>query len=629
MAHKKICIFMNEIVQNFQQEFGKYFSYLANRAGIDVFIYTSFGSYSCPYGHNLLSEIGKKNILYLPDFSVFDAIIALPNSFDITGMDTEFYELVKKNAKCPVFCLQSGHEDFNLITINNRKTMKTLTEHFIKVHGFSRIYYMSGPFTSKDSPERLEGYKEAMAEAGLEIKPNYIYEGNYWLNRGKKAIDFFLNGTHTYPEAIICANDYMAISICDELMARGKSVPDDVAVTGFDGITEGAEYTPSLTTVTIEPEIYALKVFDLMFKAMGGKEVPKVTELNEKIIYRASCGCGPQVKMFDHTRVLKRLDLTEMLLREAGRITADYQNDYDLENALKVADFYFHTLNCDKGHICLCKDEASRVDAIEMNKIFTDRMTLKQTMFIDRTKKAEILNLDFDRKDILPAEILDTEEAQTYIIYPLHFKSKEYGYLILMPSKDQWANSLAATYINTLSNAIENSYYEKKFRSLDGAKKLSITDPLTGISNRRGFEEDMSKLLTDGIEDKIISIVSIDMDGLKQTNDDYGHSDGDLAITTFADCLLESLHKNEICARFGGDEFIAVLVSKNDERKEEFKNEFRAKLAEASDKLKKPYRIEASIGICDLTEGTTDQIIACMQIADKRMYEEKKKHKNA
>ena len=92
------------------------------------------------------------------------------------------------------------------ITINNRKTMKTLTEHFIKVHGFSRIYYMSGPFTSKDSPERLEGYKEAMAEAGLEIKPNYIYEGNYWLNRGKKAIDFFLNGTHTYPEAIICAH---------------------------------------------------------------------------------------------------------------------------------------------------------------------------------------------------------------------------------------------------------------------------------------------------------------------------------------------------------------------------------------------------------------------------------------
>ena len=629
MNRKKICIFMNEIVQSFQKEFGQYFSQLANRMGIDVFIYTSFGSYSCPYGRNLLSEIGKKNIIYLPDFSAFDAIIALPNSFDIRNMDTEFYDLVRKTAKCPVFCLQSGPADFNTVTINNRKTMKDLTEHFIKMHGFTRIYYMSGPFTSKDSPERLEGYKAAMAEAGIEIKPNYIYEGNYWLNRGKKAMDFFLNGTHDYPQAIICANDYMAISICDELMARGKSVPDDVAVTGFDGILEGAEYTPSLTTVTIEPDVYALKVFELMIKAMDGKEIPKVTELNEKIIYRASCGCGCQMKSIDHTRVLKRLDSTEMLLREAGRITADYQNDYDLDNALKVADFYFHTLECDKGYVCLCKHDPAQEKDIEKNELFTDRMILKQAMYIDRTRKADKIDLEFDRKDVLPDVALDAEEPHTYIVYPLHFKSKEYGYLILMPSKNQWANSLAATYINTLSNAIENSYYEKKFRSLNGAKKMSQTDPLTGLSNRRGFEEDMSVLLSDCIENKIISIVSIDMDGLKAINDEYGHADGDLALTTFADTLLESLRKTEICARFGGDEFIAVLVSDTDERKEEFENNFKAKLKEASDKLNKPYRIEASIGICDITEGTTDQIITSMQIADQRMYEQKRKHKNA
>lgn len=629
MKRKKICIFMNEIVQSFQQEFGKYFSRLANRAGIDVFIYTSFGSYSCPYGRNLLTEIGKKNIIYLPDFSAFDAIIALPNSFDIRNMDTEFYDLVRKTAKCPVFCLQSGPADFNTVTINNKKTMKELTEHFIKIHGYSRIYYMSGPFTSKDSPERLEGYKEAMAEAGLEVKPNYIYEGNYWLNRGKKAMEFFLNGTYDYPEAIICANDYMAISICDELMARGKSVPDDVAVAGFDGIVEGAEYTPSLTTVTIEPDVYALKVFELMIKAMDGKDISRLTELHEKIIYRASCGCGCQVKAVDHTRVLRRLDSTEMLLREAGRITADYQNDYDLDNALKVADFYFYTLGCDKGYVCLCKQDPSKGSDINQDELFTEHMILKQAMYMDRSTKAEKIDLEFDRKDVLPAAILDPEEPHTHIIYPLHFKSKEYGYLVLIPSDNQWTNSLAATYINTLSNAIENSYYEKRFRLLNGVKKMSQTDPLTGLSNRRGFEEDMSVLLSDSLENKIISIVSIDMDGLKQINDEYGHAEGDLALNTFANTLLDSLRKTEICARFGGDEFIAVLVSDSDERKTEFKTDFIDKLEAASDKLNKPYRIQASIGICDIAEGTTDEIITSMQIADQRMYEEKRKHKNA
>ena len=220
---------MNEIVQNFQQEFGKFFSFLANREGIDVFIYTSYGSYSCPYGRNLLSEIGKKNIIYLPDFSVFDAIIALPNSFDINGRDSELFELIRKKASCPVFCLQSGPADFKTITIDNKNTVKELTDHFIKVHGFKKIYYMSGPLTHKDSPDRLAGYKEAMQEAGLEVLPNYIYEGNYWTNRGKKAMDHFLAGSDDFPEAIICANDYMALSICDEIRNRGKAVPEDVA----------------------------------------------------------------------------------------------------------------------------------------------------------------------------------------------------------------------------------------------------------------------------------------------------------------------------------------------------------------------------------------------------------------
>ena len=627
MKRKKICIFMNELVQSFQQEFGKFFSYLANRAGFDVFIYSSFGSYSCPYGRNLLSEIGKKNIIYLPDFSVFDAIIVIPNSFDIKGMDVEFYQLLRKEAKCPVFCLQNGPSDFNIITIDNKKAMKAMTEHFIKIHGFTKIYYMSGPFASKDSPERLEGYKEAMEEAGLPVLPNYIFEGNYWLNRGKQAVDHFLAGTYDYPEVIICANDYMAISICDELLSRGKSIPDIICVTGFDGIIEGAENVPSLTTVSVEPERYALKLFDLMVQAFNGKEIPKVTTLPEKILYRASCGCGLQVTNIDHTRVLKRLDKTEMLLREAGRITSDYQNDYNLDKSLAVADFYFHTLDCNKGYICLCSEEESEAASIEKNKIFTDRMILKQAMYIDRTRPADILDLEFDRKDILPSEILDTEEACTYIIYPLHFKSKEYGYLMLMPSAEQWVNSLAYTYINTLSCAIENSYYEKRFISLSGAKKMSRTDPLTGLNNRRGFEADISKLLAEDINDKAISIVSIDMDGLKQINDTYGHAEGDLALTSLANALSVSLNSNEICARFGGDEFIAVLVSEGQDRKEEFKKAFIKKLAELSDSLNKSYRVEASIGICDLEDGNTEQVISCMQKADQAMYEEKKEKK--
>lgn len=623
---RKICVFMNEITQTFQHVFGKALSEFALRDGMDVFFYTSYGSYSCPYGRNLLSEIGKKNIIHLPDFSVFDAVIVLPNTFDIFGMDNELYRRLRKEASCHIFCIQSGPSDFHTITIKNKQAIKDMTNHFILKHNFKKIFYMSGPFDTKETPERLEGYTEAMMEAGLKIGPNYIYEGNYWRNRGAKAMNFFLNGTEDYPEAIVCANDYMALSICDELTARGKRVPEDVAVSGFDGIQEGLEHSPSLTSVMVSPELYAAKLFDMLRESLRGNPIQKQVFIQGNLLFGGSCGCHEFLYSYDHAGAVKRLSSTEYLLREAGRITSDYQNDYDLDNAMYVANYYFHTLGCKRGYLCLCTDDESNLKRVEENKEFTDQMILKQIMYIDRDNNPDIKNIRFDRKDILPKEILEGNDISSYVIFPLHFKNMEYGYLVLEPGDKEWPNSLTSTYINTLSGAIENSIYEQKFRTLSEAKKLSQTDPLTGLNNRRGFEDALSKLLADDDGKSLITIVSIDMDGLKPINDIYGHQNGDLAITSMADILRATVKGNEISARFGGDEFMAVLVSDSDARKEEFKKQFFDMLKATSDKLNKPFKLGASIGMCDLKNGDTAQIITCMQIADQRMYEVKKEH---
>ena len=266
---------MSEITQFFQERCGKALVKAAADRDMDLIIYASYGSYSCPYGRNLLSEIGKKNIIHLPDYSSFDGIIVLPNTFDIHGMDTEFFEVVRKHAHCPVICLQNDFSDqypeFYSITVENLETMYSMTKHFIDVHGFTDICYMSGPFVSKDSPDRLRGFKRAMEEAGLEVRPNMVYEGNYWLNRGGQAMEFFMEGRDTYPQAVICANDYMALSICDELKKRGLRVPEDVCVSGFDGIREGQQNDPPLTTVTISPELYAETAVLILDDLFAGK----------------------------------------------------------------------------------------------------------------------------------------------------------------------------------------------------------------------------------------------------------------------------------------------------------------------------------------------------------------------
>ena len=628
MAGKRIGIFMSEITQVFQTSCGKAIIDLASLRDLDVVIFASYGSYTSPYGRNLLAEIGKKNILHIPDYSDFEAIIALPGSFDIKGMDKEFYELARANATCPVICLQTGHPDFYTISIENKNSMYQMTRHFIDVHHFTDICYMSGPYLHKDSPDRLSGFVTAMRESGLAIGPNTIFEGNYWRNRGAKAIDFFMQGRISYPQAIICANDYMALSICSELKNRGIRVPEDVCVCGFDGIKEGEDTTPSLTTVTVQPEKYAEAAFQLIDDIKAGNHPSKNITLSDEINFRASCGCGKQVISRDVDQMYQIIAEEEFLLRESGRITADYQNTLDIENALSVATYYFHTLGCKDGYICYCDESDPCFSSEIQEKPFTDNMILLQRMHAENRRQAEAINKSFTRTDLLPSEFFDTDAPGIYIIFPLFCKNKDYGYLVLNPETDQWPNSLTYTYISTLSSAIENCYFQKKYSGFAEINKLAQTDELTGIYNRRGFELRLQELLSSISDEKVISIASIDMDNLKAINDIHGHSEGDFALGEISNALQKCLRDNEFCARFGGDEFTAVLVSDRSGRGEQYASHVISMLDEITKACKKPFRIHVSIGVSELKGRDTAHIVTCMQEADEIMYAHKRAYKS-
>lgn len=89
---------------------------------------------------------------------------------------------------------------------------------------------------------------------------------------------------------------------------------------------------------------------------------------------------------------------------------------------------------------------------------------------------------------------------------------------------------------------------------------LSLHDPLTGVSNRASFEQELVRLKNQGSNN--ISIIMGDVDGLKLVNDSLGHSTGDLLLTNAARIIRESIRENDFVARIGGDEFIVILYSK-------------------------------------------------------------------
>ena len=148
---------------------------------------------------------------------------------------------------------------------------------------------------------------------------------------------------------------------------------------------------------------------------------------------------------------------------------------------------------------------------------------------------------------------------------------------------------------------------------------------MTGLHNRRGFFDlAVSRLnFLSRSNDVVPILLYLDMDGLKQINDTYGHNEGDIALSAFAEILKNTLRRDDIIGRIGGDEFVVFSTVKPDETGEQPVMRIRENINEYNRKKLHPYEISTSIGSVLLTEKTKESFEAAMLNADSYLYEEK------
>jgi len=165
--------------------------------------------------------------------------------------------------------------------------------------------------------------------------------------------------------------------------------------------------------------------------------------------------------------------------------------------------------------------------------------------------------------------------------------------------------------------------YGRLERELQRYQKLSVIDSLTGVYNRNFFEErirDMvSRLLKEGVP---IVIAMADIDNFKEINDKCSHVVGDRVLKRVGETLRSSLRSGDIVVRFGGDEFLIFLVNCN----ESLTSKILERLKESVSRLSFEFGflVSLSIGYTEAPkeEATIEKLI---EIADKKMYEEKKR----
>jgi LacI family transcriptional regulator len=201
-------------------------------------------------------------------------------------------QLARLAARLPI-ALVAGSPDepsVDVVDADNRSGTKALVSHLVEVHGHTRLYYVAGPAEAPDAIARRSAFNEVLAEhQGTQAAR--FYEGRFSAISGKLAAQQILSDRDR-PDAIVCANDQMAIGAMRELQAQGVRVPGDVAVVGFDDIYAGMLLTPTLTTVRQPMRQLGQRACTRLLARIADPSLPHQVELlPTELVVRESCGC--------------------------------------------------------------------------------------------------------------------------------------------------------------------------------------------------------------------------------------------------------------------------------------------------------------------------------------------------
>jgi diguanylate cyclase (GGDEF)-like protein len=168
-------------------------------------------------------------------------------------------------------------------------------------------------------------------------------------------------------------------------------------------------------------------------------------------------------------------------------------------------------------------------------------------------------------------------------------------------------------------------YQENLQKTLATMEVLSVTDSLTGLYNRRAFEEKLEGEFERARRYNLpLSLLMLDADNFKNVNDTLGHCAGDDLLRSIARMLKENARANDVTARYGGDEFAVILP--NTDSKVAFHLAERLRWA-AKELYHYPHQVTISVGVSALSPDMADQsglVIA----ADNALYDAKRKGRN-
>ncbi len=622
---KIIGVCLSKIHDEFRTEYAAQLHRFASEHGYKLIFFNSLRDLY--FGD--LNDAGSRKIFDVINFAVLDAVVILDESIHNKSVVDSIISRAETH-NVPVILVHGTRKGCICINPDYTSAYRKVIEHIITVHGAKDFLFMRGlkEVNDPDSEKRLGIFREVLAEHGLSMPDSNILYGEYWDIPARIAVQEYLKSGGKLPDAIIVANDSMAMAVCEELALQGYKVPDDVKVIGFDGLVSAEYFLPRLTTCKEDIPHLAELTVKLVDGAIAREIAPGEFMETYMPYIGESCGCENISPIDFRSRANTLYKLNQEMQQHEGYIYSLADKILDSENLNMLGTTLRKYILPNSG---VCLNESFIMSALNRTGEKVPMQAFSELIVI--TAVAEDFTSGkqgrFPVSDMVPDMESWLNDGTMCILTPIYINDENCGYYAAKTDDATFtANKIfrVSKIMNIAFGALINRLYNKNIQN--SIKNAKLIDPLSGLANLKGLSKwynDFSS--NEENHNKFIMVSVYNIPQYKFIYENYGIEDIEGVVRFVADALSLANKDNGFIARTGDDEFIIFnYVDRESEIAVVIDNAvsvFYGIIEGYNSSSDKDYYVEVNCGCTTANPGWNSSLRSFIKLANADMYKNK------
>ena len=480
-------------------------------------------------------------------------LIMIAESFTNEYLRDKVRSMLEKRQDIPVviigiFIPALAFPNVRFINANDSQDMESITTHLIEAHGFRRIDMLTGFEGNEAAIQRVTGYRKALELHGITFEAARVFWGDFWMPSGVALAKRYISGELDLPDAIICANDYMAYGLLDTFLENGISIPDDVSVIGYEFIQDRLFHVPLLTTYQRGRRELGVDAVRILHALASGEEPEPFYPPKGMLICGETCPCG-----IVHEQMHAELEcIREKRQFERWNVLGTMEQQLTLCSTLDelvrvMSERHYWVRSVQNMFLCLCDnwyDTAAETPS--------DLMSCRSVMPWHMHEPPVVCpRYDFN------ALYQYAPDTAVHFYLPLFFERHFFGYFVLEYHQPDAYDDIFRNWMKSITIGLTFLCMKNDIRYLLQCQNLSEQhDSLTGLYNLRGLESFLGARMEHGTEP--IYAIAVRVGALRSDINPEAQAEQSMLIQKTSEAFRLLNFENVLCARSSVQTFICA-----------------------------------------------------------------------